>query len=197
MYDHIGLRGGRGIGEWGISNQSHQQHPPAPKEVISGAHPIKTSKASKAGKARDNPGLAPGNRFQPVLPSTLGSCGFPREQTTLNPRALALAPDPPAGPPLLGAWQILPQEHLPLDWQPGNHGFPFLVPHKTSLFAIGRTARCCIMAQCWAWHPVRRGAIAVSWAERRYIDHQGKPWTLSLPFSRGGGAVAENVMRGH
>ena len=82
MYDHIGLRGGRGIGEWGISNQSPgtssiAEHPPAPKEVISGAHPIKTSKASKASKARDHPGLAPRNRFQPVLPSTLGSCGFP------------------------------------------------------------------------------------------------------------------------
>ena len=85
MYDHIGLRGGMGIGEWGISNQSHQQHPPAPKEVISGAHPIKTSKASKASKARDHPGLAPRNRFQPVLPSTLGRRGFPPGNKTTLP----------------------------------------------------------------------------------------------------------------
>ena len=109
MYDHIGLRGEMGIGEWGIGNQSHQQHPPAPKEVISGAHPIKTSKASKASKARDHPGLAPRNRFQPVLPSTLGSCGFPLGTNHLEPQGSRPGAGPFGWAPIYGPGRFFPE----------------------------------------------------------------------------------------
>ena len=181
MYDHIGLRGGMGIGEWGISNQSHQQHPPAPKEVISGAHPIKTSRASKASKARGHPGLAPRNRFQPVLPSTLGSCGFPLGTNHLEPQGSR----PGAGPSGWAPIFMGPADSSPRTsalglatrqpWTPFLKAF--LCPTQDRLVCNRSCSMLLHHGPVLSVAPCKTGAVAVSWAETRGIDHQEESWT--------------------
>ena len=161
MYDHIGLRGGMGIGEWGISNQSHQQHPPAPKEVISGAHPIKTSKASKASKARDHPGLAPRNRYQPVLPSTLGSCGFPLGTNHLEPQGSRPGAGPSGWAPIfMGPADSSPRTSA-LGLATRQPWTSFSCPTQDNAsFAIGRTAHHCDQDPVLSVAPCKTGCYS-------------------------------------
>ena len=101
----------------------------------------------------------------------------PWEQITLNPRALALAPDHPAGPPFPWARQILPREHLPWDWQPGNHGPPFLCPTQDRLVCNRSCSLLLHHGPVLSVAPCKTGAVAVSWTETRCIDHQEESWT--------------------
>ena len=62
----------RGMGGGGLNRQPREDSILQPR-VISGL----TTQNNKAKHIKQNPRLSPGDRGHPVLPSTLGSYGFP------------------------------------------------------------------------------------------------------------------------